>query len=129
MRTLRSRALRFGILLGIVIGVASVVTLLDLGNGTRREVLASISAMGTNLLLIRPGAPNQRFDGGFRATLSSGIRQIGFLLIPASVLLAVLSVPLGVGISALELIVILVQAYVFTLLTAVFIGMAIHAHH
>jgi len=42
---------------------------------------------------------------------------------------AVLSLPLAVGISALELIVILVQAYVFTLLTAVFIGMAIHAHH
>jgi F-type H+-transporting ATPase subunit a len=42
---------------------------------------------------------------------------------------AVLSVPLAVGISGLELIVILVQAYVFTLLTAVFIGMAIHAHH
>ena len=41
----------------------------------------------------------------------------------------VVSVPLAVGISALELIVILVQAYVFTLLTAVFIGMAIHAHH
>ncbi len=39
------------------------------------------------------------------------------------------SVPLAVGISALELIVILVQAYVFTLLSAVFIGMAIHAHH
>ncbi|MSO45967.1 MAG: ATP synthase F0 subunit A [Acidobacteria bacterium] len=39
------------------------------------------------------------------------------------------SVPLAVGISALEIIVILVQAYVFTLLTAVFIGMAIHAHH
>jgi F-type H+-transporting ATPase subunit a len=40
-----------------------------------------------------------------------------------------LSVPLAVGISGLEIIVILVQAYVFTLLTAVFIGMAIHAHH
>ena len=39
------------------------------------------------------------------------------------------SVPLGVGISALEIIVVLVQAYVFTLLTAVFVGMAIHAHH
>jgi len=39
------------------------------------------------------------------------------------------SVPLAVGISALELIVILVQAYVFTLLTAVFIGMAIHTQH
>jgi F-type H+-transporting ATPase subunit a len=41
----------------------------------------------------------------------------------------ILSLPLAVGISALEIIVILVQAYVFTLLTAVFIGMAIHAHH
>lgn len=39
------------------------------------------------------------------------------------------SVPLAVGISALEIIVILVQAYVFTLLTAVFIGMAINVHH
>jgi F-type H+-transporting ATPase subunit a len=39
------------------------------------------------------------------------------------------SIPLAVGISALEIIVVLVQAYVFTLLTAVFIGMAIHAHH
>ena len=39
------------------------------------------------------------------------------------------SVPLAVGITALEIIVVLVQAYVFTLLTAVFIGMAIHAHH
>jgi F-type H+-transporting ATPase subunit a len=41
----------------------------------------------------------------------------------------VFSVPLAVAISALEIIVILVQAYVFTLLTAVFIGMAIHTHH
>ena len=40
-----------------------------------------------------------------------------------------LSVPLAVLISMLEMIVVLVQAYVFTLLTAVFIGMAIHAHH
>jgi F-type H+-transporting ATPase subunit a len=39
------------------------------------------------------------------------------------------SVPLAVGISMLEIIVVLVQAYVFTLLSAVFIGMAIHAHH
>ena len=39
------------------------------------------------------------------------------------------SVPLAVAISALEIIVVLVQAYVFTLLSAVFIGMAIHVHH
>jgi len=39
------------------------------------------------------------------------------------------SVPLASLISMLEIIVVLVQAYVFTLLTAVFIGMAIHVHH
>lgn len=41
----------------------------------------------------------------------------------------VVSVPMAVGISVLEIIVILVQAYVFTILTAVFIGMAINVHH
>ena len=40
-----------------------------------------------------------------------------------------ISVPLAVGISALEIIVVLVQAYVFTMLSAVFIGMAINVHH
>ncbi len=39
------------------------------------------------------------------------------------------SIPLAVGISGLECIVVLVQAYVFTLLSAVFIGMVIHVHH
>jgi F-type H+-transporting ATPase subunit a len=40
-----------------------------------------------------------------------------------------LAVPLAVGLSMLEMIIVLVQAYVFTLLSAVFIGMAIHSHH
>jgi F-type H+-transporting ATPase subunit a len=39
------------------------------------------------------------------------------------------SVPVSVGVTGLEIIVVIVQAYVFTLLSAVFIGMAIHAHH
>ncbi len=56
-------------LLGIIIGVASVVAMLAIGNGAKQKVLDGISAMGTDLLLIRPGAPNQRFAGGFRATL------------------------------------------------------------
>jgi F-type H+-transporting ATPase subunit a len=41
----------------------------------------------------------------------------------------IFSLATAVAISVLEVIVVLVQAYVFTLLTAVFIGMAIHAHH
>ena len=47
-------------LLGIVIGVASVVVMLAVGNGARQEVLDRISSLGTNLLLVRPGAPNTR---------------------------------------------------------------------
>jgi F-type H+-transporting ATPase subunit a len=39
------------------------------------------------------------------------------------------SVPLAALVSGLEVIVVLIQAYVFTLLSTVFIGMAIHAHH
>ncbi len=43
--------------------------------------------------------------------------------------LALFSIPLATAISGLEIIVVLVQAYVFTLLSAVFIGMAINVHH
>ena len=39
------------------------------------------------------------------------------------------SVPVATAMLGLEIIVVLVQAYVFTLLSAVFIGMAIHVHH
>jgi macrolide transport system ATP-binding/permease protein len=55
-------------LLGIVIGVASVIAMLAVGNGAKQQVLDRISGMGTNLLLVRPGAPNQRGTGGI-ATL------------------------------------------------------------
>ena len=42
---------------------------------------------------------------------------------------ALFSIPMATAISGLEIIVVLVQAYVFTLLSAVFIGMAINVHH
>jgi macrolide transport system ATP-binding/permease protein len=56
-------------LLGIVIGVGSVITMLAIGDGAREAVLTRISAMGTNLLLVRPLAPNRRGAGGTVATL------------------------------------------------------------
>ena len=42
---------------------------------------------------------------------------------------ALFSIPMATAISGLEIIVVLVQAYVFTLLSSVFIGMAINVHH
>ncbi|WP_417547556.1 MacB family efflux pump subunit [Marinobacter segnicrescens] len=54
-------------LLGIVIGAASVITMLAIGDGAREQVVERISAMGSNLLLVRPGAPGQR-RGGWNIT-------------------------------------------------------------
>jgi len=42
-------------MLGIIIGIASVVSVVALGEGSRRKVLANISAIGTNTLEIMPG--------------------------------------------------------------------------
>lgn len=72
-RALRANLFRTVLtLLGIVIGVASVVAMLAVGNGARQDVVERISAMGTNLLSIRPGAPNMpRSADGVTATLTA----------------------------------------------------------
>ena len=70
LRSLRTNVLRTALtLLGIVIGVASVVVMLAVGEGGKQQVLQQISAMGTNLLVVRPGAPGVR-GGGDIATLT-----------------------------------------------------------
>ncbi len=50
-------------LLGVVIGVGAVVTMLAIGNGSKQEVLERIQSMGTNLLMVFPGAPGTRPTG------------------------------------------------------------------
>lgn len=50
-------------LLGVVIGVAAVVAMLAIGDGGKQQVLDRIASMGTNLLVIRPGAPGVRVSG------------------------------------------------------------------
>ncbi len=47
-------------MLGIIIGVASVVALMAIGNGAKQDVLDRIQAMGTDLLTIVRGAPAAR---------------------------------------------------------------------
>ena len=64
MRSLRTNLFRTALtLLGIVIGVGSVVSMLALGDGSKQAVLSRIEAMGTDLLLIRPGARGVRISG------------------------------------------------------------------
>ena len=61
LRALRANLFRAVLtLLGIVIGVASVIAMLAIGDGAKQKVVDQVSAMGTNLLTVRPGAPNTR---------------------------------------------------------------------
>ncbi|HZW14101.1 MAG TPA: ABC transporter permease [Noviherbaspirillum sp.] len=56
LREIRRNLLRsFLTILGIVIGVAAVITMVTLGNGATRSVQDQIAAMGSNLLMILPG--------------------------------------------------------------------------
>jgi macrolide transport system ATP-binding/permease protein len=50
-------------LLGIIIGVAAVIAMLAVGEGSRQKVLDRISSFGTNLMLVRPGAAGIRNAG------------------------------------------------------------------
>jgi putative ABC transport system permease protein len=67
LRSIRRHLLRsFLTILGIVIGVGAVVTMVTLGKATTAAVQQSISALGTNILQIRPGQGFGRGGGGPR---------------------------------------------------------------
>lgn len=54
--------------LGIIIGVASVITMLAIGQGSKRSIQANIAEMGSNMIMIHPG---QDMKGGVRQDASS----------------------------------------------------------
>jgi len=69
LKSLASNKLRtFLAMLGIIIGVSSVIAMLAFGAGAQKQVMDRISAMGTNLLVVRPG------QSGFRG-VQSGTRR------------------------------------------------------
>ncbi len=68
LRSIRRNLMRsFLTILGIVIGVAAVITMVTLGNGATLEVQTRISSLGTNLLMIRPGQRLGPGSGGMSA--------------------------------------------------------------
>ena len=50
-------------MLGIIIGVASVITMLAIGQGSKRSIRAQVEEMGSNMIMIHPGADRR---GGVR---------------------------------------------------------------
>ena len=57
LRALANNKLRaFLTMLGIIIGVASVITMLAIGQGSKKSIQQQISEMGSNMIMIHPGA-------------------------------------------------------------------------
>ena len=68
IRSIRRNLLRsFLTVLGIVIGVAAVITMVTVGNGATLAIQTQISGLGTNLLQVRPGQRLGPGSGGFFA--------------------------------------------------------------
>jgi putative ABC transport system permease protein len=55
-------------ILGIVIGVAAVISLMSIGRGTQAEILSRIESLGSNLIFVMPGAAT---EGGVRGAAGS----------------------------------------------------------
>ena len=69
LRALANNKLRgFLTMLGIIIGVASVITMLAIGQGSKRSIQAQISEMGSIMIMIQPGADMR---GGVRQDASA----------------------------------------------------------
>jgi putative ABC transport system permease protein len=71
MRALSTNALRSLLtMLGIIIGVAAVITMIAIGTGAQQRVEEQIRALGSNLLLVMPGTVTQ---GGARLGAQTGL--------------------------------------------------------
>src|SRR3954454_12127791 len=74
LRSLRANKMRsFLTMLGIIIGVASVITMVAVGAGAQAQVAAQIRSLGANVLMVLPGAQRNdavRKENGSRHTLT-----------------------------------------------------------
>ena len=69
LKALNNNKLRgFLTMLGIIIGVASVIVMLAIGQGSKRSIQSEISEMGSNMIMIQPGTD---LRGGVRMDASS----------------------------------------------------------
>jgi putative ABC transport system permease protein len=72
IRTLLARKGRsFLTILGIVIGVAGVITIISLGAGAQSMILGQITKLGSNILTIQPGKSNQGMFAGSGVTITT----------------------------------------------------------
>ena len=67
-------------MLGVIIGVASVVTMLSIGEGSQQSMMRSMSRMGTNILRIEPGAKTSLSGGNLTLQDVAAISDLSHIL-------------------------------------------------
>ncbi len=71
LRAINNNKLRsFLTMLGIIIGVASVIAMLAIGQGSKKSIQEQISEMGSNMIMVHPGNNDKRGGGGVRMNSS-----------------------------------------------------------
>ena len=81
IHALRANLFRtFLTMLGVIIGVASVVTMLSIGEGSQQSMMRSMSRMGTNMLQIQPGSKTVLQGGALTLQDVEAIRNLSHIL-------------------------------------------------
>ncbi len=97
--------------------------------GTPLAIAPVVVLLEVISMLVRPVALMIRLGANMTAGHIVILIILGFIFLFQSVLVSAVSVPLAVAITLLELIVAFIQAYVFTLLTALYVGMLVAEEH
>ncbi len=94
-RAIRSHVMRSLLtILGIIVGIASVVLTVGLGLGTQREVSAQIASLGSDLLIVTPGSSTD--SSGMRGGFGSGTT---LTVADANALASQVAVPDAIGVA------------------------------
>ncbi len=97
--------------------------------GTPLAIAPVVVVLEVISMLVRPVALMIRLGANMTAGHIVILIILGFIFMFQTVALAAVSVPLAAAITLLELIVAFIQAYVFTLLTALYVGMLVAEEH
>ena len=97
--------------------------------GTPLAIAPVVIVLEIISMLVRPVALMIRLGANMTAGHIVILIILGFIFMFQQVVLAAISVPLAAAITLLELIVAFIQAYVFTLLTALYVGMLVAEEH
>ena len=98
-------------------------------SGTPLPIAPLVIFLEVISMLVRPAALMIRLAANMTAGHIVIMIILGFIILFQSIALATVSVPLAAAIMLLELIVAFIQAYVFTLLTALYVGMLVAEEH